>query len=416
MSDTRFFKFASLYALRSIGRNRRRTMLTIGTIALSTAVSIVGSCYSTAVLQIWEDGVIDHGAGHAQFHTKGYWAQQETLLIENTFQSDNKIEPSLKNDDRVEAYARRLKFEGVISAGSKSVFFFGRGVDPKVELKVAPDTFNPDADLGSFISDDQKMGVVIGKGLAETLEIGLGDEASLMVNTLEGSINGVDVKVRGIMDNPIPALSKRLLYMHVASAQKSIWVKDRYTEIAVRLKSNVNAEDWVSANESLAKNGSMDLRGWWKIDPYVRKVQKIWDSVIGVISFLLFVSAGIGVLNIVFMLVAERTVEIGTLMAIGAKPSDIKFLFTLEAAIFGLFGGIIGALIGNITVVLMDIIGITFASPFGSGEFQMHPSISPLVTAIVMLGSIIICYISALVPSRKAASVEPVTAFRGQMT
>ena len=116
------------------------------------------------------------------------------------------------------------------------------------------------------------------------------------------------------------------------------------------------------------------------------------------------------------MLVAERTVEIGTLMALGAKPGDIKTLFTLEASIFGVIGGLLGALVGNAAVIAMDISGITFASPFGSGSFVMHPKISTAVTLVVFFGAIAICYISAIAPARKAASVEPVTAFRGQVT
>ena len=416
MGDSGFVHFAIRYATRSIGRNKRRSVLTIGTIALSTMVSIIGSSYSTAVLKIWEDGVINHGAGHAQYHKIGYWEQQDTLQEKFTFDGQSGVGKYLEDDPKVAAFTRRLKFEGVISSGSKSVYFLGRGVDPKSELKVAPDTFNETADKGSFISEDDKMGIVIGKGLAETLEIGIGDEASLMVNTLEGSINGVDVKIRGIMDNPIPALSKRLLYMHINSAQESIWVDNKYTEIAVRLDDKAHAQKWVDSQVAKADSLGLELRGWWQIDPYIKKVQKIWDSVIGVISFLLFVSAGIGVLNIVFMLVSERTVEIGTLMAIGAKPVDIRTLFTLEAGIYGLIGGAVGALLGNVIVVTMDVVGISFDSPFGSGNFDMHPQISLPLTIIVFISAIAICYISALVPSRKAANVEPVTAFRGQAT
>jgi putative ABC transport system permease protein len=377
----------------------------------------VGSCYSDAVLKIWEDGVINHGAGHAQFHVQGYWDHQDSLSIDHTMvATGNEVVKRLRDDPRVEAAATRLKFEGIISAGAKTIYFLGHGIDPDVELKVAPDTFNPEADAGKFIDNAQKDGIVVGKGLAETLGIKVGSEASLMVNTLEGSVNGVDVRIRGIMDNPVPTLSKRLMYMHLDQGQKSIWIQDRFTEIAVRLKEGVDVEDWVEDNQKLAADHNLELRGWWQIDPYIKNAQKIWDSVIGVISFLLFVSAGIGVLNIVFMLVAERTVEIGTLMALGARPKDIKTLFTLEASIFGVFGGLVGAVVGNIAIVAMDIAGITFDSPFGSGSFDMHPKISLAVTGVVFLGAIAICYLSAMAPARKAASVEPVTAFRGQVT
>ena len=105
--DSKFLKFSIVYALRSIGRNKRRTLLTIGTIALSVSVSIIGSCYSDAVLKIWEDGVINHGAGHAQFHVKCYWDQQDSLVMENTMVgTGNQVVAQLQLDFAVQGLAR----------------------------------------------------------------------------------------------------------------------------------------------------------------------------------------------------------------------------------------------------------------------------------------------------------------------
>jgi ABC-type antimicrobial peptide transport system permease subunit len=148
----------------------------------------------------------------------------------------------------------------------------------------------------------------------------------------------------------------------------------------------------------------------------IRKVERIWKSIVGVIGFLLFVSCGISVLNIVFMLVAERTVEIGTLMAIGAKGRDIRRLFTLEAVLIGGLGGLAGAIAGNAVVLAMAIVGVPFDSPFSTDDIVVHPKMSLLVTVAVALVAVVICYVSALVPARRASRVEPVVAFRGQVT
>lgn len=412
----RFVTFAFRYAARSLWRNKRRTVLTIGTVTLSVVVSLVATRYSTAVLKIWENGSIDHGTSHAQLHVQGYYDRPDVLTETITFPDGHDIEKRLGSDGSVLAVGKRLVFEGIISSGTKTIYFLGRAVSPEAELVVSPELFHPGVDQGKFVASDAPSGVTIGKGLAETLGLKLGDEATIMAHTLTGAVNGIDVLVTGIIDFPVPAMSKRLVYMNLAQAQKGLKIPGRYSELAVRLKPGVDPGPWVEALRADAENAKLDLRGWWQIDPVIVKVKEIWDSVVGVIIVLLFVSAAISVLNIVFMLVAERTVEIGTLMAIGARPRDIRTLFTLEASLIGAIGGAIGAVLGNLALLAMDLVGVPFDSPFSGGVLLVHPKVSVVATLAVGAVAILICYVSALAPARKAAYVEPVVAFRGQIT
>ena len=113
---------------------------------------------------------------------------------------------------------------------------------------------------------------------------------------------------------------------------------------------------------------------------------------------------------------AERTVEIGTLMAIGAKAIDIQKLFTIEACLIGALGGLLGTFLGNAAILIMSIVGVPFDSPFGSGLLYIYPKMSLPATLIIGFSAVVICFLSALAPARKASKVEPVVAFRGQMT
>lgn len=411
-----FAAFACRYAGRSLWRNKRRTLLTIGTVALSVFVSIVANRYSTAVLKIWQDGSIDHGAGHAQLHAPEYFKNPDILSEAVTMAQDNPVSNALATDSAVAAVSRRLVFEGIISSGRKTIYFLGRAVDPATELRVAPGVFNAASDQGEFVSNAHPNGIVIGQGLAATLGVKIGDEVTLMMHTLNGAVNGIDMQIRGIVHPPLPELSKRLVYLNLEQGQRSLKISGRVSELAVRLKPGIDAEEWVARAATLAAAQHLDLRGWWQIDPMIRSVAGIWESVVGVISLLLFIAAGISVLNIVFMLVMERTTEIGTLMAIGARPAAIRHLFTLEASLLGLIGGGIGAMLGNAYVWGMDLIGVPFDSPFGGGTLTVHPQMSWLVTALVFVAAIVICYVAALAPARRAAHVEPVVAFRGQIT
>jgi len=409
-----FYRFAIAYAGRSLLLNRRRSLLTIFTVMLSVTVAIIANRYSAAVMSLWEQGATSTGVGHAQIHAKGYWDKPDGMDPGLLLTDGHPAEAATAGDKDVEAVSRRLEFEGIVSYGGKTIYFLGMAVNPEDELKVSPQVFNA-TDTGRFVDSSDVTGVTIGKGLAESLEIRIGDEATLLAQTLEGSSNGVSVIVKGIVDLPVPALSKRVIYVHRSHAQDVLRAEGKYSELGIRLKPNVDADQWVAAHKHEFSAMQAELRGWWEIDTIIRNVEKIWSSIIGVIAFLLFISAGISVLNIIFMVVAERTIEIGTLMAIGAKASDIRRLFTCEALIIGLVGGVGGAILGNFVVFVMGIKGVPFDSPFSSGFVTVFPRINTAETVVVFIGGVLICLAAAIFPSRKAARVEPVRAFKGQV-
>jgi ABC-type lipoprotein release transport system permease subunit len=198
--------------------------------------------------------------------------------------------------------------------------------------------------------------------------------------------------------------------------QKLARMQGRYTGMAFRLRDQEQLEEWVGDVQSRIDQTKFNLRGWWDIEPMIRRVGRIFDSVVVLIGGLLFLSAGLSVLSIIFMMVSERAVEIGTLMAIGARPKDVWILFALESAVLGLTGGTLGGLVGTVIVALMGVFGLPFQNPFGGGRLVLHPTVHWGVSLVFGVSAIFICVIAALGPARRASRVEPVRAFRGQLT
>ncbi len=116
---------------------------------------------------------------------------------------------------------------------------------------------------------------------------------------------------------------------------------------------------------------------------------------------------GIGIMNTMYTSVYERTKEIGILKAIGAKKKTIVTMFLVEAGVIGMFGGIIGIILGIIFAK-----GIELLVPQAHPVFYIKASISPFLIIFGLLFSFGVGCLSGYFPSKKAASLKPVEALR----
>lgn len=119
---------------------------------------------------------------------------------------------------------------------------------------------------------------------------------------------------------------------------------------------------------------------------------------LGITSISLFVG-GVGVMNIMFVSVTERTKEIGIRKAIGAKRRNILMQFLFEALLICLFGGIIGlAFAAGITEII--------------NQTLLPASLSPAIIILALLVSMLVGVVSGFVPAYRGAKLDPIEALR----
>lgn len=143
----------------------------------------------------------------------------------------------------------------------------------------------------------------------------------------------------------------------------------------------------------------------------VMSVIRTYITAIALISLLI---GAIGIANIMFATVTERTREIGTMMAIGAKRRDILQLFLYQSMIIGFIGGLTGCILGAsgswFVVDLLNKNIQNLGGAFSAGSIKL--TYAPEWFLIASIVGILIGIVAGVLPARKAAKMDPVVALR----
>jgi len=245
-------------------------------------------------------------------------------------------------------------------------------------------------------------------------------------NTLFGASNAVGqkVKVNGQSYKVIGIAGEigtkyfmnmdEIIYIPVQTTQKYINGLDYLQAIALEMKdADKIYVTMKQVGQIMRKNHN--IKDPKDDDFAIRTMQESMDiinAVTGGINILLFfvafislVVGGVGIMNVMYVAVTERTKEIGLLKAVGAKPKFIRFQFILEAVIISLLGSILGLSAGIITSGLISII----ATALGF-NWPLILNFSQLIFAFSI--AIFLGVTFGYAPANKAAKMDPIEALR----
>ena len=305
--------------------------------------------------------------------------------------------------------APRLLISGLASSGDITLSFIGEGVDPAAEAILSASLRFPE---GRNLLPDEPNTVIVGSGLAENLQTGLGDLLVLIANTEAGGISAVEARVVGIFESIFKAYDDVALRIPLALSRELMRSEGEHLRL-VLLERIDQTEAAVEQLRGSLPADHYQVVPWQDMSDFYNKSVELFSKQVGVIYLIIGVIIVLAISNTMTMAVMERVGEIGTLMALGNRRRDILGIFLAEGCILGLLGAGVGLVLGILLGLLISAIGI----PMPPGPVMAWGYEAGILLSVENLGkaaiiALVTTVLASIYPAWKASRLAIVDALR----
>ncbi len=303
------------------------------------------------------------------------------------------VESLLRTLPDVDVAAPRVEFQGLVSAGPRTLAFSGIGVEalPEAQLR----SFTLLAAGRWFTGGERVPQVLIGRGLAERLHVRPRGLVALIVYSDRGSMNAVDAEVAGVFESGVLEYDARTLLVPIAVARELMQTAGT-SSFAVLLRDPAGTHGTALRLQSALRERRIPGRvaPWDALSPVYAAVMRLYRWILRVFLAIVTLVVVLGIANTMSMAVLERTSEVGVLRALGFGRGRVLAMFLTESATIGVLGATAGVGLGVAGCIVLSAIGIDMPPPPGHSqgyvaEVRIVPAAFAAATAIAIVAAII---------------------------
>lgn len=289
-------------------------------------------------------------------------------------------------------------------------------LDKMIEGLDDPSKLDPKAREGASATNDVLPGVIVGRELARSLRLYLGDEVNVVTPLGELGPSGPMPKARpfrvaGIFYSGMYEYDMKLAYVTLPSAQRFFGLGDKANGIEITVREPERAQEVALALADAAASSQLRIRPW-------QELNKNLFGALALEKLAMFIALGIAILVASFcivgtltLMVQEKGREVAVLKAMGAADRAIIGVFVLEGTLIGLFGSLIGLALGYVVCFGAERFGVRLdPEVYYIDRLPVH--IDPAEFLAVGLSAVAVCFVVTIYPALLASRLRPVDALR----
>jgi ABC-type lipoprotein release transport system permease subunit len=395
-------------AYRNILRNKYRSAITVFSIMVGFASLILIRAFVDGGHYQMVDNYTGLLTGHIQIHQEGF---QKRMSLQKSIENPANIDRVLDGNRNVIEFSHRIKDYVLISSAEHSSGVMLIGVQKDKEPRVTE--LNERIREGTFLKDDKH--IVIGKDLADYLDVRLEDKVIIMAQGYDGSLASAAYRISGLLDTASADIDKGIALITLPAAQDLLVMNGMISEIAIRVKSHEYVDRIADDIISNLRVDGLEVLTWKQISPILVQWIQFDIGFINVILLIVLLVVAFGILNTLLMGILERIREFGIMLALGTGRLQIVQMVLFESVILGITGVIAGYILGTGLSVYFAINGVnltafaTALNDYYTGSIiytRLSPGYMLYYGFIVLLTSVLV----SVYPSWKAANLKPVEA------
>lgn len=387
-----------------------RTFLNL-TMAIGAFVSIVlFRGFSNFLIDSMSEQITQGRSGHIQVASTAIWNGDIPDKKELAYLADpDLIKQKIMALPGVGKASGRADVPVLLSNGDKTIGAIALGFDPKIEDNIEKALI---IDSGTGFSKTSKDEVLVSAGLQNNLQLKTGQTLSVVGQSLSGSINSLELEVRGIVKSGFTDVDNSTIYIPLEAAQSLLGTK-RVERVAVLLNPDVDLEKSLAAvKDTIRDQKDIAAKDWKEAAVLFRQVTEFWDVQNLVVEVILMMLVFFGILNTIGMSIYERIGEIGTMRALGDQSSEVLALLLCEGLLLGLVSLLIGVPLTAAIAAAFSSLGMLVPLPGTSAPVPV--AVLPVARDYVVAGLAVVgtCFISSLWPAMKAVRLSITDALR----
>ncbi len=395
---------------KNVWRNPVRSGVVVTAIFLGIWAGVFISAFSNGMVIQRMNDQLNTYTGHIQIHNPAFINDKK---IGDLIPDPDSVMDVVKKTTGVTGVVHHTIAIGLASSSTNSYGVMINGVNSKQESSVL--NLPHKVVEGKFLEGISRYPVVIGKVLANRLNVHLHSKIVLTFQDTTGNITASAFRIAGIYETTNRTYDESNVFVRASDLNALIGTTGLVNEIVIKVDDPANAQH--ITDELAPKFPNLKVQSWQQVAPEIQFLNDSMNLSIYIFMGILILALALGIINTMLMAIMERTRELGMLMAVGMSKNRLFSMIVGETFFLSFVGAPIGIFLSWITISLTGHFGINLGflskglTQFGYG-YMIYPSLHPSYYLTITLMMMIAALLASIYPAWKALRLKPIQAIR----